>query len=530
MWIQSTLPALLVIAALAPNASSAQDLALFFKASLWTLDLPDSGRSRLHEQAPRLPEKDWSRYFSTHPALLKMNLGIELQGSVPLSRNPSKAMVPASVQKIFTAATALRILGADARFENRFIGKFHAADGTLTEPRLLVSGDPTWGHEAYGETQDLKNPEGLPNRLDTAIRFLRQKGVVKVVGPLVVESLRPGLSRISRPQGWRKSWELECMASLPTEFIASANCGLLQVTAALGNRPAHSRWLTEGVSVPVRLKVSRSQEGGNSVRVVPEFDSRGRITAYEIRGFMTTGSVRVFSLPVHQGLSWAKNSLLARLKRAGITYEEPKNPHGTGTGHATPEVGSLLGEPVEVDLSSAPLIDVLRTGVQLSLNGVLDRVFHELGLHAGADADLELSREAARLVGAPDLQSEVRLLDGSGLNLENRIRADFFHRYLDRLRFEPYFSDFLSTLAVAGKSGTLLSRPVLVASSSTYGKIFAKTGTLTRVVNLAGYFIPGEGATPEPFVILSESDFDASRARGLIDGIVVNFAGLNARL
>lgn len=499
---------------------------MVFKAPLWTLDLPDSDRTGLREHAPRLPEKNWSRYFSSHPALLKMNLGIEMQGTIPLTRNASKSMLPASVQKIFTAAAALRILGANARFENRFLGTFHAAEGILTAPRLEVSGDPTWGHEAYGETQDLKNSEGLPNRLDPVIEALRNRGVSKVVGPIHVESLRPELSKIARPQGWRKSWELECMASLPTEFIASANCGLLQVTASAGSRVTQSRWLTEGVSVPVRLKVSRSQEGGNSIRVVPEFDSLGRITSYEIKGFMTTASVQVFSLPVHQGLSWAKNSLLARLKRAGIAYEEPKPAGPLGTSG----FASNSGEQVEVDLSSVPLIEVLRIGVQHSLNGVLDRVFHEMGLRSGSDSAHALSEEAARLVGDPAIQTGVSLLDGSGLNLGNRVRADFLHRYLDRLRAEPYFADFLSTLAVAGKSGTLLSRPVLVASTSTYGKIFAKTGTLTRVVNLAGYFIPGEGASPEPFVILSESDYEASRARGLIDGIVVNFAGLNARL
>ena len=518
MWIQSTFTTFILIALVAPRAASAQDATIGFKAPMWTLDLPDSDRTQLHEQTPRLPERDWARYFKAHPALLKMNLGIEFQGSAPLSKNASKAMLPASVEKIFTAATALRLLGATARFENRFVGTLHAADGTLTGPKLLVSGDPTWGHEAYGETQDLQNPDGLPNRLDAVIALLRQKKVTRVLGPITVESLRPELAAAARPEGWRKSWELECMASIPTEFIASANCGLLRVSAPTGSRVSQARWMTEGVSVPVRLKVSRSQEGGNSIRVLPTFDSYGRITSYEIRGFMTAGSSRVFSLPVHQGLSWAKNSLLARLKRAGITYEESQSG------------SSMLGEQLEIDLSSAPLIEVLRTGVQLSLNGVLDRIFYEVGLQAGSDPALEVGREVARVADSTDLISGVSILDGSGLNLENRIRADFLHRYLERLRFEPYFGEFLSTLAVAGKSGTLLSRPVLVASSSTYGKIFAKTGTLTRVVNLAGYLIPGEGAMPEPFVVLSESDYEASRARSLIDGIVVNFAGLNARL
>jgi D-alanyl-D-alanine carboxypeptidase len=69
----------------------------------------------------------------------------------------------------------------------------------------------------------------------------------------------------------------------------------------------------------------------------------------------------------------------------------------------------------------------------------------------------------------------------------------------------------------------------LVASTYTYNKIFAKTGTLNGITNLAGYFMPELGMTPEPFVVFSDSAFSAEAARPMIDGIVVNFAAQNGK-
>jgi D-alanyl-D-alanine carboxypeptidase len=119
--------------------------------------------------------------------------------------------------------------------------------------------------------------------------------------------------------------------------------------------------------------------------------------------------------------------------------------------------------------------------------------------------------------------------DGSGLNLLDRMRPDSLYRFLELVRSEPYFSDLFSTLAIAGKAGTLLNRPTLVASSYTYSKIFAKTGTLNGVTNLAGYFWPSETATPEPFVVFTDSEISPVAARPMVDGIVVNFAAQNSR-
>jgi D-alanyl-D-alanine carboxypeptidase/D-alanyl-D-alanine-endopeptidase (penicillin-binding protein 4) len=499
------------------------------QSSLWTLDLPDptvpdqARKRRGREEQEGSPALSWEEYFRKNRNLKKMNLGIRLEGSQPLGRNDSEPMVPASLQKIFTAASALRYLGPGYRFENSFSGDFDQATFTLFNPVFRISGDPTWGHEAFEGGLE-STDENLKVRLNRVIRTLKNSMTQRVQGPILIESSRPMLSTVSRPAGWRESWSLECMAVLQTEFQANGNCGQFKIVST-----TRYGWVTEGVSVPVRMKLLKSKEGSNSIRVLPVYDVRGRIREYVISGYFTRGPV-VLDLPVHQSKGWLENLFVKMLEAEGIEYSEgPREAIGSSRTDALQEKTRI-----EVDVSSRSLLEILQQAVRFSINGVMDRIFLEVGYRLGAYQKSEIAQgkwmeDAIReIVGDESLMTGIRMEDGSGLNLFNRIRPDLLYTYLNRLKNEPYFRDFFSTLAIAGKSGTLLNRSVLVSSGYTYGRIYAKTGTLNGVTNLAGYFVEGPGATPEPFVILSDSEFSSAAARALIDGIVVNFAAHNS--
>jgi D-alanyl-D-alanine carboxypeptidase/D-alanyl-D-alanine-endopeptidase (penicillin-binding protein 4) len=303
------------------------------------------------------------------------------------------------------------------------------------------------------------------------------------------------------------------MAMMQTDFEANGNCGQFRISSI-----SNFGWITDGVSVPVKMKLLKSKEGANNVRVTPIFDKQGRIREYIFSGYFSRGPL-VFDLPVHQGAEWLRNLFIKSLKRAGIEYDE------------APRESSSVREPASflVDLSSRTMLEILDQAVQFSINGVMDRIFLEVGFQMDDSVRNSWMESMVRdLVGDESLMTGVRMEDGSGLNLFNRIRPDLLYSYLLKLRNEPYFSDLFSTFAVAGKSGTLLNRSTLVSSSHTYGRIHAKTGTLNGISNLAGYFLSQPGGTPEPFVVLSDSDFSAAAARPMIDGIVVNFAAQNS--
>jgi D-alanyl-D-alanine carboxypeptidase/D-alanyl-D-alanine-endopeptidase (penicillin-binding protein 4) len=484
-----------------------------------TLDLAEADLPPgLVQESVITPALDWERYFAKHPELRRLRLGIQMGGVEPLQRSSNQPQLPASTEKLVTAAAALRVLGPDFRFPNHFSARLHRGTGVLSGVTFSVSGDPTWSNGSFSPPFDEESPAPLVEqvrepRFDALIESLVARGVKTLQGPVSVVSLRPELDTLPRPEGWKDSWRLECMAMMQTSFQSNGNCGTVAIS---GGRAA---WLTRGVTIPLRLRVTRSRRSLSTLSVLPEWDATGRIRAYTFRGTLGRGAL-TYDLPVHSGGLWLSELFRQALKERGIRVVE-------GVAPRSPDSAASSGEEsIEEDLSSEPLVRILTVAVQRSVNGIMDRIFHEVARAARRPGSEVLLSEVAERVGDRDRAEGLVFADGSGLDLRDRIRPDALHAYLSALREEAVFPHFYSTLAVAGVSGTLRSRPVLSASPFTRGRIHAKTGTLTGINNLAGYF-EGEGKRPEPFVVFTEGSLDASTARSFLDGIVVNFAAQN---
>jgi D-alanyl-D-alanine carboxypeptidase/D-alanyl-D-alanine-endopeptidase (penicillin-binding protein 4) len=433
----------------------------------------------------------WPTFLSHLKGFNSIDWGIELEGVAPLSQNESLAMVPASVQKLVTTASAFKNLGADAKFENYFDGSF--ANETASHLKFTISGDPTWGHPEY---------ESFDARLNLVVAELRAKGIRHVTGDIEIVSTRPELDTIAKPDGWPARWTLECMATMPSTFMINGNCGEFRVIS-----PTRAQWLTPGVDLPIHLNLSTGR--ANDLVIEPELDSLGRITGYTVSGkFRTAASLG--SVPVYFGTRWLKNLFLASLTRNGISYSADDD--------------EVSGESLHVDLSSQPLRDILKKAVQESINAILDRTFfeiaHVLNLKEANSASYEVLRE---VVNDDSLMDGVEMDDGCGLNVNDRMRADTMRAFLAGLRSQDYFPDFLSVLAVAGVSGTLADR---LTGPLTRGKVFGKTGTIDDFYNLVGYF-----QTPtknyEPFVLFTSSKQSVYEVKDLIDEVVTEFAALN---
>ncbi len=96
---------------------------------------------------------------------------------------------------------------------------------------------------------------------------------------------------------------------------------------------------------------------------------------------------------------------------------------------------------------------------------------------------LWLSRQGLPMEG-------VRIVDGSGLDRSNRLTSRFLAALLLRMNQHPYARNYVASMAVAGRRGTLRN---LYKGSSIDGNLFAKTGTLTGVRAISGVLQTGEG-------------------------------------
>lgn len=113
----------------------------------------------------------------------------------------------------------------------------------------------------------------------------------------------------------------------------------------------------------------------------------------------------------------------------------------------------------------------------------------------------------------------VRVADGSGLDRTNRLTSRFLTALLLRMDHHPYGRSYVSSMAIAGKRGTLRN---LYNGTSLDGRVYAKTGTLTGVRSISGLLITEAG--PRYFSAISNgaSAPNATIGRILRDAQIVS--------
>jgi len=103
----------------------------------------------------------------------------------------------------------------------------------------------------------------------------------------------------------------------------------------------------------------------------------------------------------------------------------------------------------------------------------------------------EASRRAVLWLTDQGLPMEgIRIADGSGLDRANRTTSRFLVALLLRMDHHPYSRNYVSSMAITGRRGTLRN---LYKGTSLDGQFFAKTGTLTGVRSISGVLQTAEG-------------------------------------
>lgn len=174
------------------------------------------------------------------------------------------------------------------------------------------------------------------------------------------------------------------------------------------------------------------------------------------------------------------------------------------------------GVPAFASHLSKPMRELIQPFVLHSINykgeAFLRKIGELKGSRAAEDlnaAGLPILREfVAGMLGPRGGSADVLLNDGSGLSRKSRVTARAMVNFLEAVKGEPYFADFLAALPVAGKSGTLTRR---MKGTNAAGRIHAKTGTLDGNYQLAGYLeeMTKDGSEYHPFAVLTDTE-DAS--------------------
>jgi D-alanyl-D-alanine carboxypeptidase, serine-type, PBP4 family len=403
--------------------------------------------------------------FTKNTSLQHANISILVKdantGKTLYQHRAGNSGVPASVMKLVTTATALELFGADFRFKTSlaYDGKI-STDSVLNGNLYIVGGgDPTLGSTKVGE------PEFLTN-WTTAIR---SAGIKVINGQILTEET------IFDRQAANPRWIWEDMGNAYAPGIHSISYldNALRVvfkTAAIGTTPEIVRTepVIEGLTFDNNLKATSITYDKGYFYGEPF--SLHRSIYGEIPANKTEFVVKS---DIPHPAAVLVNNLSQELVKQGFVVENKSLSIGTK------QVFHIHVSP--------PLSEIITETNTKSNNHYAEYLFRQLGTRVGTPATVDNSLKTIRdfwqSKGLP--MNQLFQCDGSGLSPVNGVSAEFLVALLNYMRNKSTnYTIFYESLAIAGESGTL---EPLLRNTVLKGKVYAKSGTLSRVKSYAGY-------------------------------------------
>lgn len=379
-------------------------------------------------------------------------------GSVLYARDPDRALVPASNQKVLTAIAALSRFGPAHRFTTGVLAAAPPdAEGAVVDLYVRGGGDPALTSED----------------LWRLAADLRRSGLRRVKGDLVLDASRFDDER------WHPSWGRPSARAYHAPVSAlSVNYGAYAVQVAAGDAPGTPLQVVIDPAVPFLRLANRAQTGPPRGRNTLVVDRRSVDGGEEV---LVGGVLRSGSDPVvhHRSVldpvGYAGAVLRMQLEAVGIAVD------GASRAGPTPEDAVEL-----LRFEGKALAEIVRLFVKYSNNAIAESLVKAMGADAGGppagwERGLAVMRQELADLGIP--VEPLVLVDGSGLSYENRAPPrSFVEALLSASRSFRFGPEFIAALPIAAADGTLEER----AEGAAFG-VRAKTGLLTRVTGLSGY-------------------------------------------
>jgi serine-type D-Ala-D-Ala carboxypeptidase/endopeptidase (penicillin-binding protein 4) len=393
------------------------------------------------------------------PAMRYAQLGVHVEeagsGKVLYSHDGRVGLVPASSQKVVTAATALELLGKDFRFETIFAHTGASKGGIVEGPLVVIGGgDPTLGSDRFMVSREQAVAIGLASALDKA-------GIRQFKGG--IEGRIGAVERATIPSGW--IWE-----DVGNYYGAGH--------AALNwHENRFILWLRPGKNPGDPVSVERTDPSMEGIRFYNELVSGPSGSGDNAYLFIRPGSQDMAirgSVPCCVGQFKISGAVmdpvaftLRRLQLIG---------RASGVVRESTDKG-IDGLTVIYTHRSPGLDSIVREFLRESVNLFGEALIHGLSINGTSMATYDdgLSR-LRRLWQERGIDPEaLRMSDGSGLSPRNRVTAEALVQVLQDARKRPWFTVFEQALPV-------------------HDGIRMKSGSMTGVRSYAGYIRGADGS------------------------------------
>ncbi len=407
----------------------------------------------------------------------------EMGGEKPLvTINAQKAYIPASVQKLVTAAAALELLGPDYVFSTSVYhdGEFDRDSG-IVKGNLYIRGGG--------------DPGFLAERLWLFVQHLKHQGIRRIEKDLILDDFF--FDSVMSGPGYSTDASSRAYEAPISALSASFNTVAVHVTpgGAVGS-PIKIHPFPKIKGVPVISTAKTIAGKSTSAIEVRTKVLDGKTSILVFGGMSVNDKPRYIYRKVWetwQNFGWVMQALF---EEAGIEF--------SGAIRHQPVPGSLAARPLYT-FKSEPIAEFVAHMFKYSSNFAAEMMFKTIA--AEKDTVPGSWPAAARLVSQwwqdQELPGEPRIANGSGMGNGNRLTPEQTAGLLEYAwGRKTWLPEYLSALSTAGIDGTLKSR---FKNSRLYGLVRAKTGTLNMygASTLAGYvMLPNKTYT---FAILINS-------------------------
>ena len=404
---------------------------------------------------------------------------IPLDGpGTPTVFNADVSMNPASTMKLVTTYAALEMLGPTHQWKTEFYTDGTLSNGILQGNLYLKGGgDPKLNME----------------KLWLLMRDLRANGVQQITGDLVLDR-----SFFEQPQlpvfdddGNDKNKPFlvkpdSLMVNLKAlRFVARNDAGKVLISV---EPPIAS------IRIDNQVKAVNTKQCTGDVRYNPVTQADGSVLV-TVSGQLADGCNSQTYLSLLDHATYTAGAVRAIWKELGGSIQ------GQNRQAAVPKNAKLLARAYSPDLA-----EIIRDINKYSNNTMAQQLFLSLGAQFRSDADGDDAKAAQRVIRqwlakkgitAPHLVME----NGSGLSRAERVSAREMAQMLQAAWKSPYAAEFISSMPIAGKDGTMRKR---LKTTAMNGQAHIKTGTLNTVRAISGFSRDSNGHTWAVVAILND--------------------------